>query len=295
MPLIEEKYDQHKIDSLKRYLQREADKDRKKDYEIIVDGFKVVSRTDNVDEFEDYEQEIKDNTRNISILIYDGGSTNRNTRYSFALNRDSTISEQPVNGVGGVGEIDQMIQQRLEEKDKQYELKSLNEKLAATEAKLEDAEEYQEGLETEVEQLKEQVAQLKEQVSANKFNLGSLNLVELGSEVLKHTLSKNAGKSPMAASLAGILGALNPPAEPKQAAEPEGEVSFHEQTETDHPQLTEHQMLILKSVQQMEQVLNGEQLLTMNHIIISLMQHPEQLMPVAELLNVQIPNSNEQV
>lgn len=43
MPVVEERYDQNKIDSLKRYLKREAEKGRTRDYEIIVDGFKVVS------------------------------------------------------------------------------------------------------------------------------------------------------------------------------------------------------------------------------------------------------------
>ena len=283
MPLIEEKYDQHKIDSLKRYLQRESEKGRQKDYEIIVDGFKVVSRTDDVSEFEDYEQEIKDTTRNISILIYDGSNTNRNTRYSFVLNMDGSIPQQPLNGMGGLGEIDQKIQQRLDEKDREYELKSLRAKLEETEEKLEDAEEYQEGLEKEL-------AFLKEQISANKFNLGSLNLVELGAEVLKHTLSKNANKSPMAAQLAGVLGALNPAPQPQPANEPEGEMSFREQTESDQPRLTEHQLLILKSVQQMEQVFSGKQLHIMNHIIVSMMNNPEELITVAELLNIQTNN-----
>ena len=281
MPLIEEKYDQHKIDSLKRYLQREAEKGRAKDYEIIVDGFKVVSRTDNVEEFEDYEQEIKSTTRNISILIYDGSGTNRNTRYSFVLNMDSTIPQQPLNGVGGLGEIDEMIQQKLDEKDREYELKMLREKVEELEEKLEDAEEYQEDLEKEL-------AHLKEQTQANKFNLGSLNLVELGAEVLKHAISRNANTSPMAAQLAGVLGALNTPPTPQPPAEPEGEVSFKEQHEGDYPQLTERQAQILQSIQHMEKVFNGKQLLTMNHIIVSMMNDPEQLMTVAELLNIQI-------
>ena len=90
MPVIEERYDQNKIDSLKRYLKREAEKGRTRDYEIIVDGFKVVSRTNDVEEFDDYEDEIQDNTRNIAILIYDGAGTNRNTRYSFSLNQSNS-------------------------------------------------------------------------------------------------------------------------------------------------------------------------------------------------------------
>ena len=144
MPVIEERYEQNKIDSLKRYLKREAEKGRTRDYEIIVDGFKVVSRTDDVEEFDDYEEEIKDNTRNISILIYDGAGTNRNTRYSFSLNQDnaSPIPAKPMNGIGGLGEIDEIIQQKLEEKDRDYKISSLEKELEDTQQKLAEAEEY---------------------------------------------------------------------------------------------------------------------------------------------------------
>jgi hypothetical protein len=106
------------------------------------------------------------------------------------------------------------------------------------------------------------------------------------SNPLKHTLSKNASKSPLAAQLAGVLGALNPAPEATPPADPEGEVSFQE-TEAPQEQLTEHQLLILKSIQQMEQVFDGEQLHIMNNVMVTLMKNPDQLVPVAELLNVQ--------
>ena len=287
MPLIEEKYDQHKIDSLKRYLQREAQKGRQKDYEIMIDGFKVVSRTDEVDEFDDYEQEIKDTTRNISILIYDGGNTNRNTRYSFLLNQDrdrdrGKESSQAVNGMGGLGEVDQLIQQRLDEKDREYALKNLTERLEETEEELKEAEKYN-------DQIEKELAHLKAQIESNKFNLSGLNLVELGSEVLKLTINRNAKKSPLVGQLAGILGALNPPDAPPANAEPEEEeeeASFKKHAP--QPQLNERQLLILSSIQKMEQAFNEEQMLLMNLVMETLMYHPDQLITVAQLLNVEI-------
>ena len=288
MPLIEEKFDQHKIDSLKRYLQREAQKGRQKDYEIMIDGFKVVSRTDEIDEFDDYEQEIKDTTRNISILIYDGGNTNRNTRYSFLLNQDRVRekereSSQATNCMGGLGEVDQLIQQRLDEKDREYALKALTEKLEETEDQLKEAEKYS-------DQIEKELAHLKAQIESNKFNLSGLNLVELGSEVLKLTINRNAKKSPLVGQLAGILGALNPPDAPPATTEPESgedeEVSFKKHSP--EPQLNERQLLILSSIQKMEQAFNEEQMLLMNLVIETLMYHPDQLITVAQLLNVEI-------
>ncbi len=278
MPLVEEKYDQGKVDSLKRYLQREADKGRPRDYEVVIDGFKVLSRTDNIEEFEDFEQEIKDTTRNISILIYDGKSTNRNTRYSFLLHGDNSL---PLSGTGGggLGAVDQLIQTRLDEKDREYALKALKDQLAEAEQLIKEGEKYQDQLEKELAHLK-----------ANKYNLGGLDLVELGSFVLKHTITSHAPTSPLAAQMAGILGALSG-GEGSQTptSEPEGEASFRELS-ADAPQseLTEHQQLILQSVQQMEQVFNSKQLMVMNQVIVTLMQRPSELMTIAGLLNIKI-------
>ena len=283
MPLLEERYDQHKVDSLKRYLQREADKGRARDYEVIIDGFKVVSRTNEVSEFDDYEQEIRDTTRNLSILIYDGDKTNRNTRYSFALNQENVIPAQPQNSLGSLGEIDTIIQQKMDEKDKDYQLKTAKEKLAETQEKLDEAEEY-------VEILKEEL----EHIKANRFQMKDVNLLEVGAELLKFTINKNAKKSPFAAQLSGILGALSdmdqPALPPQNEPEPDCEVTVQEQPASPQPELTEMQLLILKSIQQMEKAFTPEQLPVMNQIIIKLMQNPGQLIPVAELLNVQIEN-----
>jgi hypothetical protein len=283
MPLLEERFDQHKVDSLKRYLQREADKGRARDYEIIIDGFKVVSRTNEVNEFDDYEQEIRDTTRNLSILIYDGDKTNRNTRYSFVLNQDNTIPQQPQNGLGSLGDIDHIIQQKMDEKDKDYQISSLKEKLADTEEKLEEAEEYADILKEELEHIK-----------ANRFQMKDVNLLEVGAEILKFTINKNAKKSPFAAQLSGILGALNSmdqPALPLQTeSEPECEVTVQEQPGNLKHGLTEIQMLILGSIQQMEKAFTPEQLPVMNQVMIKLMENPGQLIPVAELLNVKTEN-----
>ncbi len=283
MPLLEERYDQHKVDSLKRYLQREADKGRARDYEVIIDGFKVVSRTNEVSEFDDYEQEIRDTTRNLSILIYDGDKTNRNTRYSFALNQENVIPAQPQNSLGSLGEIDTIIQQKMDEKDKDYQLKTTKEKLAETQEKLDEAEEY-------VEILKEEL----EHIKANRFQMKDVNLLEVGAELLKFTINKNAKKSPFAAQLSGILGAISemdqPALPPQNEPEPDCEVTVQEQPASPQPELTEMQLLILKSIQQMEKAFTPEQLPVMNQVIIKLMQNPGQLIPVAELLNVQIEN-----
>jgi hypothetical protein len=68
MPLITEKFSQHKVDLIKRYLQREIEKGRPKEFEIIVDDFKVVSRTSDLEEFEDYASHLQ-HVQFIQVII----------------------------------------------------------------------------------------------------------------------------------------------------------------------------------------------------------------------------------
>ena len=278
MPVITERYNQEKIDILKRYLTREAAKGRKRDYEIIIDGFKAISRTDDIGEFEDYEVEINDMTRNVTIIIYDYNS-NRNTQYSFSLNTE-TLPEKPVNGLGSLGDVNAMIKQQLDDKDKEYQIQRLTEKLTETQGKLEEAEEYHETLQAEIERLK-----------AGKYDFGSLNIVEVGAEIIKHTISSNANKSPFAAQLAGVLGALNQqPALPQVPAQPESEVSFKEHKETP---LTEKQKALMRDLEQLERVFSPQQLVLVQQVLIKLMEDPGQLETVAELLNTETEDDGE--
>jgi hypothetical protein len=280
MPVIEERYDQNKIDSLKRYLKREADKGRSRDYEIMVDGFKVVSRTNEVDEFDDYEEEIKDNTRNIAILIYDGAGTNRNTRYSFSLNQDnsSPIPTKPVNGMGSLGEIDEIIQQRLDEKEKDFKISTLEKELEETSQKLSEAEDYHKQLEAEIVRIREEKP---------KPHPLSLPIGEIGAMVLDGLFKRNMPK------LAGILNGISEQVQPTQTGtEPDVEATFQKKANGQtFPQLTVEQQNRLRNLELMEQAFNGEQLQVVIAIIQKLIQKPEQVIPVAQFLNLQ--NENE--
>ncbi len=279
MPVIEERYDQNKIDSLKRYLKREADKGRMRDYEIIVDGFKVVSRTNDIEEFDDYEEEIKDTTRNMSILIYDGAGTNRNTRYSFSFNLDaaSPIPAKPMNGIGSLGEIDEIIQQKLDEKDRDYKIALLEKELKDTKQQLSEAEEYHTELQERVDELE---AELEKKPQPNAINL---NLGEIGAAVLGNLVKKNAPQ--LSGLLNGLMGVPQEQPTVSASTEPEMEATFSKQGDT-QPQFSEQQLRHLKNIEAMEQVFDTEQLQIVIAIIQKLMEYPEQVIPTAQFLNL---------
>jgi hypothetical protein len=269
MPLIEEKFEQSRIDSIKRYLQREAEKGRTKDYEIVIDGFKVVSRTDNLEEFEDYEQEIKNTTRNISILVFDGPNTNRNTRYSFLLQGEPSI-QQP-KGLNGLGEIDMMIQEKLDAKEREFELRQLQEKLATTQQSLEDAEEYCDLLEKEVDELKQ------------KRLVQSTNWGEVLNGFLTAAAKNN--KTPMGQALAGLLG-VDPkekPAELQQATE-DSHASFEP---SKAPEMTEELKNQLSLIAQIDKSFDNQHKAAVLFLLDYFCKHPEKLDEAIKFLNIQ--------
>jgi hypothetical protein len=269
MPLHDLKFDQHKIDSLKRYLQREAEKGRKKDYEIMIDGFRVVSRTDDISEFDDYEQEIKGDTRNISILIFDGPGTNRNTRYSFSLQGD--ISNRANGSLNGLGDIEQVITDKLAEREKEYEAQRLKEQLKDTKVQLTEAEEYAETLERRIKEME-----------AQRFT-NTVSIGEVAGLVLKSLVKQNIARIPGGQALAGLLGA-DQPAELPQPTEPaSGQVSFEKQP--DNAVMDEQTRNRLSLIEQMQERFTEQQMIGVFSILDILTAAPDKINLVLAQLN----------
>lgn len=277
MPLVEEKFDQHKIDSLKRYLLRERENNRIKDFEIIVDSFKVVSRTNNIEEFEDYEQEIKENTRNLSILIFDGPETPRNTRYSFSLGDAISRNSQPANGLG---EIDQVIAQKLEEHERVHELNRLKEQLSATKEQLTEAEEYAYSLEKRIKSMEE------------KRYTQAVSLGEVASVVLKSLVRQHASKIPGGQALAGLLGAddVDTSTTPSIPLANESSVSFEKKSDTEP--ITEETRNRLSLIGQMQERFTESQMIAVFSIIDCMAADPSKITEVLTLLHLQ-PTTGE--
>lgn len=273
MPLIEEKFNQHKIDSLKRYLQRETEKKRPKDFEIIVDGFKIVSRTENIEEFEDYEQEIKPGTRNVSILIFDGPGTNRNTRYSFILQGEPASRGSQV--VNGLGEIDQVIAQKLEEREREHELTRMKGELSATKNQLAEAEDYADTLQKRIKDMEE------------KRYVQAVSLGEVASVVLKTLVKQHAARIPGGQALAGLLGADIPedaPAAILPAAE--SSVSFEKQPIPEP--IDEQTRNRLSLIRQLQERFNEQQMVAVFSILDCLAAAPEKIDLILTQLGLQV-------
>lgn len=265
MPITTEKYDQLKIDKLKHLLTDLKDKGQGRPFEIYVDGLKVVPKTEDVKEFENYEYYINEDSEKIRILIYYSLTSPRNDQYVYYIQRGKI--DKPLNGLG---ELEGIIQEKLEARDREHEARQLKQELEDTKRQLEEAEEYTEQLEQQLEVAK-----------SNKHKLGNLDLVDLGGKMLGHAFTQNAAFF----ERFGLGGLIAPPMT-KQTAEVT-EASYEKQEQGNQP---EHEYGAF--LEHLESVFNHEQLKTLIQIINKFAEEPGHLSTVAGLLNIEVKKEN---
>lgn len=268
MPVTNDKFDQLKVDKLKHYLQDMAAKGHAKPFEIFVDSLKIVPKTEDPNEFDNYEYYMNEDTEKIRILIYNSAASPRNDQYCFYVQQMKI--DKPVNGLG---DLDGIIQEKLNARDKEYELNRVKDELEETKKQLEEAEEYAEMLEQQLEESK-----------SNKYKLGKLDLVELGGAVLEKLAVKNSPALEKI-GLGGLIASDTPP-----TSEPAEETEATFQKKESSPSLNPDQLQYIPVLQQLDQAFDKTQLETVMQILARFSEEPEQLKTVAELLN--IPNQS---
>ncbi len=268
---IVKKYNEHRIEMLRKQIETE-----KRDYEILVDGIRVLNRTNDADRFYDFETELESTVNELQFILYHGTS-HRNQKYTFLMNSKEILPPHPVNGLGNSGDSEQVMNMKLNEKDKDYELARLREKLEETTKQLTLSEEQATTLESELTLLKEEKA-------AGKFNLAGLNIAELGGQLIRATIFSNASKNSTAAAVAGMLGALNPQPAADVPQEPVTESTFQDYEE--HPQYTPDELQILQTIKKAQDTINTPQLKQVNTILSALITQPAQIIPVTEFLKI---------
>lgn len=94
MPVQFDKFDQSKVDNLKNHLVSMEKKGTPKFYEIFVDNLKAVQKTDDPEEFDNYENYLSPDTASIKIAVYNSGVSPRNDKFVFyfkAVDRDDAV------------------------------------------------------------------------------------------------------------------------------------------------------------------------------------------------------------
>lgn len=266
MPVTNDNYDQLKIDKLKHFLEEMAAKGHARPFEIFVDNLKIVPKTDDPKEFDNYEYYMNEDTEKVRILIYNSNLSPRNDQYCFYVQKHK--QEKPLNGLG---EIDAIVQEKLSARDKEFELNQLKKELEETKQQLEEAEDYADQLEQQLEEAK-----------SNKYKLGKLDLVELGGVVLENLAIKNSPALEKI-GLSGLI-ATNKAAEETKIEETQA--SFQKKSEA-NPDLKPEHLQYIPVLQNLDQAFEKQDLEVVMQILQKFSEEPSHLKTVAELLNIQ--------
>lgn len=282
MSVTIENYDQLKIDKIKLHLQSQAEKGNPRYYEIFVDNLKAVQKTNDVAEFDSYEDYMTEDTEKIRILIYSSSSTSpRNDQYTYRMKKVSEVkSEIAPSSLNGL-ELEARIEEKLQGHRERWEHEQLRKELEQTKKQLEEAESYSEKLEAELLQFRNK-----------KLILGNVNLGELASVVVEGFVRRNPqllAKIPGAEGLAGVIEQDNKDkANAAQQPNVESTASFKKAQEETAEVLTEEEKGYLQFMKGIAESFDEQEITILTQIIVKLEEDTAQLKPVAELLNIDV-------
>ena len=285
MAQFDDTYDQLKIEKLKLTLQRQSEAGQPRYYEIYVDGLKAVSKTNDITEFDQYENFMTEDTQKVRILLYTTHiNSPRNDQFTYKVARKQ--EQAPVNASLSGIEIEAKIDEKMKQERQRWQHDMLRKELEQTKRQLQEAEEYAEKLEAELAVYR-----------GKKMQWGNVNLGELASVVVEGFVRRNPqmlSKLPGGDALAGIIEQDNKEQGNRTLSnqQQDSEVSFkkkeNNEQETEGIVLTEEEKGYLQFMRGIAESFEDEEIVILTQIITSLEADTTQLRPVAELLNIPV-------
>lgn len=221
MSIIKSNYSSGKITLLRQLLENNAEAGTPSDYEIRVDGMKVVPRTNNPELFDNHEDFVNQDTAEITVIIYDGNSR-RSTRHVMSMKEPKKdMPPPPAPTLSGL-EIEKMLEEKLKAQREAFALDLLKKENKELKEQIEETEDY--------------TGKLEEAVGVAKSNgnkIGGIHWGEIAGVALEGMIKRNAhliAKIPGAEGLAGILGGADQTKLPEKQ-EPVCNASFKEKGE----------------------------------------------------------------
>lgn len=134
MAVIKEKYSPDGINRIYQILKNDADSGTPKDYEVKIDMLTVIGRTNDPERFFEHEAFLLDNSKSITVNIYDGLLA-RCTKYILILSEEVPVKE-------GLSGIEQTLQVRMQQERKSWEYDRQKKKVQQLTQELADSERY---------------------------------------------------------------------------------------------------------------------------------------------------------
>lgn len=268
--LSKQKYDPVKVSKLAEVLRFHHEKGNAMDYEIILDGLKVVRRTNDPALFSIFENFVSADTRLLEVVLYPGASNN-NEKHLF------TFTEEKEQGLSGI-EIDHRIQEQVQKERKEWEFELLKKEHGELKEEVEE-------LEKEVERLEKVNEDLINAQSPLKGVLG-----EFGSSFVESFVRRNPHiikNIPGGEALAGLIETDN-----KQRGETpdeNAEVTFQSKSNnSSNASLTEDQQSAIAFVDQLKTQFTKEEFDKVLHILQALSDDKSRIGSAITMFDIKI-------
>jgi hypothetical protein len=271
MSITNQKYDQFKVDKLRHYLEDMAGKGQSRLYEIFVDGLKVVPKTDDVSQFDTYEQYMDEDTEKVRILVYNSTLSPRNDQFCFTLQPGRTEKAS-----GTLGEIDTIVQEKLAARDKEYEMDALRKELDTTRSELKEAE-------AEADDLRQELVDVR--AGRERKQIKGIEIVSVILEGFVRRNPQLLQKIPGGEALAGLIEQDNlDKSGMPVSVQPVAEAAFRKKADTSDG-LSPNQLRYIDTLRQLETTFAQPDLETVMQILAQFVETPETLSTVANFLN----------
>lgn len=273
MAKIIETYQPHKIEIIKRMLEKQSAKSIPMAYEIFVDNFKVVIKTTDITEFDSYEDVVTNETKYIRINIFNSlADTIGHTKYVFEVEN----KKKETGSLGELVDISSKIKESIATERERWDKEQLTKELDKTKQELQEAEDYIDELQAQLE---------KSKTKANHW--GKLDLGMLAGSALEGVVRKNPqwlSKVPGLEGLAGVIDKENKEGIKNQTTTEETEVTFSKKTGENS--LTEEEQNYIAFGKQLAENFEDAEIMILDKIITALSKDTSKLKIIAELLNV---------
>jgi len=269
-------YNTEAIDQIKQFLMAEHRNATPVPFEVKVDGYIKIRKTDKVERFDELYSFVDDTTDNVIITLFIDSSNNEKKEwYKFRLK--SSSNKEAMNGTG---DVEAKLEEKIRAYDLEQEHKRTKEELKQTQGKLEKAEEYIDTLLNQIEESKVKPNHI------GKFDLTTLLSGTL--EGLAVSYPKIMSEVPV---LNGISKVIREEHKAKANKKPnesfEGDVSFKLKDEDNATETEEHLQAVKELAEYIATHFNDAQKQLLNDIIVALGEKPSELPTIAELLNIE--------
>ena len=282
MAIVKEKYSGAKINLLYQLLQADAEDGRPREYDITVDDLKVVRRTTDPEKFFSHEDFIREDTRYLTISLYEG-SSKRNTRYVYYLKEGVEEEKATLSG------IEQSMTEKMQQQRRLWDYELLQKENEQLKGELEEQEEYIEKLEKVLDEEKGKKASIKD-------NWGEVFSMALEGMVRRNTHLLN-GIPMIGQGLAGVVEQdnrrLEHKAENEESKVLERQASFQKVAKEETTQ-SEDEKQILGYHRKLQQTFSQEELATILQIIALFSQEKENITTVYQMLIGEEANDAEE-